>query len=350
MLPAMPSPGRAIRSALSTLGVLVLAACASGREPPRGVAWPSPSSPTMRPPERREPVRPATAVELNADSLKSLAWSPFGRAETGWEIYLPMVAAEIGAAPVPQGVEFVRALSAWQRAHRLPADGVFDAATFVRLRDELQMRRPFLRERTEARRTGALCPDPPDELTLEWTTPAESWGARQNRARPGTLAAWRRMRAAAAADGALESRLSLQVFSGFRSPEATAEACATPGACDGLRRASCSAHRTGLALDLVLDGVRPVDSTVDIERLRLSRSTTYRWMLLNARRFGFVNYPFEPWHWEWTGEPVAPPPSAGVQYAPAASPPLVSAPVPPVSDPTRPLEATDLLPPDLGPR
>jgi zinc D-Ala-D-Ala carboxypeptidase len=21
------------------------------------------------------------------------------------------------------------------------------------------------------------------------------------------------------------------------------------------------------------------------------------------RRFGFVNYPFEPWHWEWTGEP-----------------------------------------------
>ena len=85
----------------------------------------------------------------------------------------------------------------------------------------------------------------------------------------------------------------------------------------GVRRAACSAHRTGLALDLVLDGVRPVDSTAQDDRLRLSRSPAYRWLLSNARRFGFVNYPFEPWHWEWTGEPV--------QSA-------------------RPLEATDLLP------
>ena len=22
-----------------------------------------------------------------------------------------------------------------------------------------------------------------------------------------------------------------------------------------------------------------------------------------AAAFGFVPYPFEPWHWEWTGEP-----------------------------------------------
>ena len=29
----------------------------------------------------------------------------------------------------------------------------------------------------------------------------------------------------------------------------------------------------------------------------------YRWLVANADRFGFVNYPFEPWHWEWTGEP-----------------------------------------------
>ena len=33
-----------------------------------------------------------------------------------------------------------------------------------------------------------------------------------------------------------------------------------------------------------------------------SRTAVYRWMVANAARFGFVNYPFEPWHWEWTGE------------------------------------------------
>jgi LAS superfamily LD-carboxypeptidase LdcB len=30
-------------------------------------------------------------------------------------------------------------------------------------------------------------------------------------------------------------------------------------------------------------------------------------MIRNAGRFGFINYAYEPWHWEWTGEPVVPP-------------------------------------------
>ena len=24
-----------------------------------------------------------------------------------------------------------------------------------------------------------------------------------------------------------------------------------------------------------------------------------RWLVANGHRFGFHNYPFEPWHWEW---------------------------------------------------
>jgi LAS superfamily LD-carboxypeptidase LdcB len=28
----------------------------------------------------------------------------------------------------------------------------------------------------------------------------------------------------------------------------------------------------------------------------------FRWLVANAYRHGFVNYAFEPWHWEWTGE------------------------------------------------
>ena len=60
----------------------------------------------------------------------------------------------------------------------------------------------------------------------------------------------------------------------------------------------------GLAMDLNL-GAAPgsgPDSADDDNRLYISRGAAYRWMVANASRFGFVNYPFEPWHWEWTGE------------------------------------------------
>jgi LAS superfamily LD-carboxypeptidase LdcB len=46
----------------------------------------------------------------------------------------------------------------------------------------------------------------------------------------------------------------------------------------------------------------PPESSADPNRLYQSQSGAYRWMVANAARFGFVNYPFEPWHWEWTGE------------------------------------------------
>ena len=305
-------------AAAVVLAGVALAGCASHRFPP-----PEPAAEEVRPgspPLTFSPTVPfARAAAANIAGLTQTPLSPFGKPEVGWEIYMPLVASEIGAAPVPEGVDFAAALARWQRAHGLAGDGVMTPETFAALRDALQARRPFLRARAAAHAPGfaAPCPDPPDEATLEWTTPEESWGARPNRARPGALAAWRRMRAAAGRDHALESPLSLQTFSGYRSPAYDAARCATEHTCDNVRRATCSAHRTGLALDLVLDGVRPVDSTAQADRLRLSRSSTYRWMVLNARRFGFVNYPFEPWHWEWTGEPVASP---------------------------KPLEATDLLP------
>ncbi|PHY13482.1 hypothetical protein CSW58_05365 [Caulobacter sp. B11] len=55
-------------------------------------------------------------------------------------------------------------------------------------------------------------------------------------------------------------------------------------------------HRTGLAVDLFLPsapGHGPIDSA-DENRLYQSRSPAFAWMVVNARRFGFVNYPFEP--------------------------------------------------------
>jgi len=98
---------------------------------------------------------------------------------------------------------------------------------------------------------------------------------------------------------------AMTIFSGYRDPAEEAARCAS-GGCGTVAKASCSAHRTGLAMDLYL-GVAPgypPESSADANRLFQSRTEIYRWLVANAARFGFVPYPFEPWHWEWTGEPL----------------------------------------------
>ena len=99
---------------------------------------------------------------------------------------------------------------------------------------------------------------------------------------------------------------ALTIFSGFRDPDADAARCLAEGNCNGIVRATCSAHRTGLAVDLWVGsapGQRP-DSSADSNRAAMTAGPQYRWLLANAARFGFVNYVFEPWHWEWTGEAI----------------------------------------------
>src|SRR5213075_7096 len=149
------------------------------------------------------------------------------------------------------------------------------------------------------------CPAPPLEASLATAAPAESYGGMTIRLRPGALEAYRRLAVAARADSpqiASDPR-NLTIFSGYRDPADEARRC-IGGACDRRERATCSAHRTGLALDLYLGqapGFGP-DSAADANRLYVSRTPAYRWLVANADRFGFLPYPFEPWHWEWTGE------------------------------------------------
>jgi LAS superfamily LD-carboxypeptidase LdcB len=98
----------------------------------------------------------------------------------------------------------------------------------------------------------------------------------------------------------------LKIFSAFRDPEADAARCERDGNCDGVRRTLCSAHRTGLAMDIWVGSAPGGDpaSTAAFNRLYQSRTPAYRWMVRNAGRFGFVNYSYEPWHWEWAGERI----------------------------------------------
>lgn len=286
---ARPEPVFAVFALIALGGVY---SCASpGVEPAsraagQNCAWPSQYDP---------------AAAANRESLGALLLSPFGRPEQGWAIYAPAIAAEIHTACPPDTAGFAAGLAWWQAHNRLIAHGAVDPPTFMAMKAAWQGRRPFL-----ALRAKNVCPDPPPETNLVAVPPDEVDKPDPVLLRPRVLAALLRMAAAAraATPEAAAHPDWFKVFSGYRSPAYDAARCESEGNCGGIARAACSSHRTGLAVDLDL-GAAPgfsVDSSADPNRLFQTRAPAYRWLVRNARRYGFVNYVYEPWHWEWTGE------------------------------------------------
>ncbi|MBA4803186.1 MAG: D-alanyl-D-alanine carboxypeptidase family protein [Brevundimonas sp.] len=253
----------------------------------------------------------AAPALANAQSLGRLEWTPFGAAELGWEAYLPLIQHELGTGCAPGSPVFARALAGFQGRHGLPVTGWFDPATFQVFRGLWQERRPFIMARVR----DEPCPEPPPLNQLGYLVAEEEHADRLTRLlRRDVLDAYRRMVAAARAEVpevAADPEL-LQIFSGFRDPEADAARCAQQGNCDGLRRAVCSPHRTGAAVDLYVGHLAGlgVDDTSPASRLHMSRGPVYRWLVRNAGRFGFTPYVYEPWHWEWTGVVADPPVAA----------------------------------------
>jgi hypothetical protein len=223
-------------------------------------------------------------------------------AESGWDAYAPVIAADIRTACAPASAGFAAALARWQQAHGLPASGRVEPATVEKMRVAWMLRRPFVR----ATRDGS-CPPGVEESRLATVAAGEGYGGKPVRLDPGALAAWRRMAAAARREvpAAARDRRLLSVISGYRSPTENGIRCLA-GGCGGPARANCSAHRTGLAMDLYLGaapGFDPVSSS-DANRSWQAATPLYRWLAANAGRFGFVGYPYEPWHWEWAGGPA----------------------------------------------
>jgi hypothetical protein len=299
--------GLAVTVVVLGLIVLRVTSCAPTRAPQ---PHPPPSAGPPRAPPPAPPLAvigvacdtgPAEAAQANAASLQTLAWAPFRRPETGWETYVPLIGREIQTACPPAAPGFAKALATWEAAQGLPSDGVMSEPVFNRMKTVIELRRPFVRVSAQG-----VCPAPPAEAALAQATAAEGYSGKAIQLRPGALAAWRAMAAAARAEDpriAADPR-NLTIFSGFRGPADEAARCAKPGGCNNGTRSTCSAHRTGLAVDLYVGqapGLRP-DSSADANRLFMSQTPTYRWLVAHADRFGFVPYPFEPWHWEWTGE------------------------------------------------
>ena len=239
-------------------------------------------------------------ARINASSLRSLSWAPFRRDEIGWETYAPLMQRELKTLCAPDTSRFSQLLAGFQKRFRMKGTGEMDADTFNRFKGVWQERRPFVMVNV-----NGYCPPPPDPATLAIAAPAESYGGKTIPLRPGALDAYRKMVAAAKRVPAIaKDPRNLTIFSGFRDPDADAARCLTDGNCDGVARATCSPHRTGLAFDLYVGeapGFKP-DSSADPNRLFMTNTPTYRWLLANAGKYGFVNYPFEPWHWEWIGQ------------------------------------------------
>ena len=157
-----------------------------------GETYPSrpPAAPTPLTADCEAP-RYAGAARANAESARSLIWSPFHSEEIGWEIYAPLVANEIATACAYDQPGFAAALAAWQRRHGPVADGVMTPAVFEAMRLRWHRARPFSKIRPED------CPPPTTDLT--WAKPSEVYG-RPMQLRPGALAAYRRMIGAARAE------------------------------------------------------------------------------------------------------------------------------------------------------
>jgi LAS superfamily LD-carboxypeptidase LdcB len=178
-------------------------------------------------------------------------------------------------------------------------------------------------------RLAKVCPDAPSDAQLvPVPKEAETFQREDRRVRADVWAAYQRMVEAARLElpSLKDDPKALTIFSAFRSPEADAARCDAEGNCDGLRRAACSAHRTGAALDLNVGWIQGVaaDSTSPENRLLQTRTAPYRWLVMNAARFGFVNYPYEPWHWEWVGDAAKPAESTGAAPNPPPAAPATA--------------------------
>jgi len=280
-------------------------ATAAGPVRPEITAAPPPSPlPAMAVADCGGDTTRAAAAADNAQSLTARAWAPWGRPEQGWEIYLPLIAHEIGSACAPSTPGFAEALVRWQGLRGLTADGVMSPATFEAMRVIWLRRRPFV-----AATAKGDCPPGHDEASLAAARPDEGYAAKPISLKPEALAAYRAMLDAARRESpaiTADKRL-LTIFSGYRAPAADEARCEMDQGCGTPARARCSAHRTGTAVDLFVGAApgSPPESSDDANRLAQSQNPAYRWLVANAARFGFTPYPFEPWHWEWTGAAVA---------------------------------------------
>ena len=240
----------------------------------------------------------AGAALKNATLRNTLSWN-FGRTQTGWNIYVPLIAHTIGTEAGPDSPEFALALSEWQGDAGISPTGVLDEPTMQAFRQYWQSRR--------LGRSGLSSPEVLlSAPIIDFYDPTRSPDLLQLDRE--TYAAYKKMIAAAAKDLKTELRFTpdgelapgekfLRIVSAYRSPEYQAALRRQEPGAGRAALAKHSPHSTGHALDIYVGG-EPV-KTIDSNRLVQVQTPAYKWLVKNAHRFGFYPYFYEPWHWEY---------------------------------------------------
>src|SRR2546421_2699187 len=244
---------------------------------------------------------PASPAKRNALLSTELNWTFGGKPQRGWYLYKPLISRLLNTKNDVASDSFASALARWQKKSGLMPSGVLDEQTLYAMIAAWQNAR--LKDRSPARPDQLLTAPIPD-----FYDPTRAEELRQ--VERETYAAYKRMVSAAIANKSLGlargakgqlaiSEKYLKIISAYRSREYQ----------DKLRRESPnsgssglavnSPHSTGRALDLYVGG-EPVD-TRDSNRAVQVQTPVYQWLVLNADRFGFRPYCYEPWHWEYVG-------------------------------------------------
>ena len=242
------------------------------------------------------------AAARNLELQSQMIWSFGGKSQRGWYLYAPLISTMIGAGDGPADGTFAMKLSIWQGINGLPASGVLDQATWLRMVANLQ----------SARISNRSYPDLGDLITAPVSDFYDLSRPEQLRkVERRTYAAYKRMLRAAANDSALgllkadsgqvaDDEPYLKIISAFRSREYQEQLRKRSPGSGRAGLAINSPHFTGRALDLYVGGA-PVN-TSDANRAIQVNTRAYRWLLKNASRFGFKPYFYEPWHWEYVAD------------------------------------------------
>ena len=233
----------------------------------------------------------------------SLSWAFGGKQQRGWYLYTPLINSMIATDKDAGTSDFALALSRWQKSAGLTPHGILDNNTLSLMVSTWQ-----------ARRTKDRTYPQPHQL---FTAPASDF---YDPSRPGelrqveqqTYLAYKRMVAAAAADPSLQLAVTpngelaptekyLKIISGFRSKEYQEHLRKQLPNAGRAALAVNSPHFTGRALDIYVGG-EPVIAK-DHNRAIQVQTPVYKWLVKNAEKFGFRPYYYEPWHWEYCGEP-----------------------------------------------
>ncbi len=245
------------------------------------------------------PVEAAEAAARNSQLRSDLSWTFGQKTQRGWYLYEPLIGHLINTEAPAESADFAQALARWEESAKLIPNGILDQDVL------LEIIKVWQSERLKGVPDAA-----PNELTI--APPADFWSQARpeelRRVERETYAAYKRMVAAALLDKSLnlakkpdgsiaDSEQFLKIVSAYRSPEYQAKLRREAPNSGRAGLATRSPHFTGRALDIYVGG-DPVE-TIDVNRAVQVKTPVYKWLVKNARKFGFRPYFYEPWHWEY---------------------------------------------------